>query len=129
MTIRLMACTLLGLFLTGTANADLFLVKTGDGPGFKSPEQAASVLENGIIPLFDALQKLEDDKVIVVGGLPAGSRTLYLVVQADSNEEVDKMLRALPAWGIFKWKVTPLQSLKGRGDMERANLKAMRSGM
>jgi hypothetical protein len=44
---------------------------------------------------------------------------LYLIVEADSNDEVDGMLRAIPACGVFSWEVTPLQSLEGRAEMEQ----------
>ena len=38
------------------------------------------------------------------------------------------MLRDVTAWGVFSWKVKPLQSLKGRADMERQILKALKGG-
>jgi hypothetical protein len=63
----------------------------------------------------------------VAGGLPAGSHTFHLIVEADSHDEVDRMLRALPAWGVFSWKVKPLQSLEGRAEVERAILKGLKS--
>lgn len=125
MKIRLLPCLLVSLFFSTTASADLFLVKTADGPGFAAPEEAAAVLENGILPLFDALAELKKQKKIVTGGLPVGSRTLILVVEADSHDEVDRMLRDLPAWGVFAWKVVPLQSLAGRAEMERDILKTL----
>lgn len=116
----------LGLLVPTLALADLYLVKTTEGPGFGSPDEAAEVLEKGIIPLFDALAKLEKDKVIVAGGLPAGSRTLYLMIEADSHDAVDRILRDLPGWGVFSWKVMPLQSLSGRARMERDVVRKLR---
>jgi hypothetical protein len=73
------------------------------------------------------LMELQAKKKIVAGGLPVGSRTLYLIIEADSNDEVDRMLRDLPAWGVFSWEVTPLQSLDGRAEMEREILKSLKS--
>ena len=110
------------------ASADLFLVTTSEGPGFAAPEEVVDVLEKGILPTFDALIKLKADKKIVAGGLPVGSRKLYLIVEAESHDEVDKMLRDIPAWGVFSWKVTPLQSLEGRAAMERKILKTLKRG-
>ena len=127
MIIRLSTSLLLCLCLTGPATADLFLVTTGDGPGFAGPDEAAKVLEKGILPTFDRLLDLQAKKKIVAGGLPAGSRTLYLMIEADSHDEVDRMLRDIPAWGVFTWTVEPLQSLQGRAEMEREILKALKS--
>lgn len=123
------AYLILSLGFSQAAFADLFFVKTEEGPGFASPRETAEVLEQGILPLFDQLLELQKQKKIVAGGLPAGSRTLYLIVDAESNDEVDQMLRDLGAWGVFSWKVTPLQTLKGRADMEREILKALKSDM
>ena len=117
---------LLSLLITAPASADLYLVTTSDGPGFASPDEVVDVLEKGILPTFKLLAKLQAEKKIVAGGLPAGSRKLYLMVEADSHDEVDRMLRDLPAWGVFSWKVTPLQSLQGRAAMEREILESLR---
>ena len=123
----LFSCLLLSVCLSGPAAADLFLVTTSEGPGFAAPEEVAEVLEKGILPTFDMLMELKEKKKIVAGGLPVGSRTLYLIVEADSNDEVDRMLRDMPAWGVFSWEVTPLQSFEGRAEMERQILKSLKS--
>lgn len=94
-----------------------YLVTAEGGPGFATPEEAVNVLENFILPTFDALMKMERKKLIS-GGLPVGERTIIFVLEASSNEEADKLLRGLPAWGLFDWEVIPLQSIKGRADTE-----------
>lgn len=101
------------------AIAAQYLVVTSQGPGFLSPEEALEVLDKRIIPAFDALLKLEADKKIVAGGLPVGERSLVFILEASSNDEVDQLLRDIPIWGRVEWKVTPLQSIKGRAMMER----------
>ena len=123
----LLTLALLAVALTPAA-ADTFLVTTSEGPGFGAPEEAVEVLERGILPLFDALTELKEKKKIVAGGLPAGSRTFYLIVEADSHDEVDRMLRDLPGWGVFSWSVTPLQSVEGRAKLERQIVRKLRSG-
>jgi hypothetical protein len=40
-------------------------------------------------------------------------------VEAASNEELDRLLRSIPAWGVLEWHVTPLQSFAGRAAQER----------
>jgi hypothetical protein len=105
-----------------------YLVVASEGPGFASPEEVVAVLEKGILPTFDALLKLEAEKKIVAGGLPVGDRALVFVADAASNEELDGMLRRLPAWGVLKWQVTALQSFAGRAAQERNILAELKKG-
>lgn len=100
-----------------------YLVTGSEGPGFASPEEAIEVLERGILPTFDALMKLEADKKILAGGLPVGDRAFVFILEASSHEEADQLLRDLPAWGVLKWAVTPLQSFEGRAKKERRVVK------
>jgi hypothetical protein len=122
-----LSCLLLSFCLSGPASADLFLVTTSEGPGFAAPEEVVEVLEKGILPTFDRLMELKAKKKIVAGGLPAGSRTFYLIIEAENHDEVDRMLRGIPAWGVFSWIVTPLQTLEGRAEMERDILKTLKA--
>jgi len=128
MNFRMMYIMLLALGISSTAAADLFLVTTSDGPGFAGPDEAVAVLENGIMPTFDILLEWEAQDKIVAAGIPVGSRTFYLLVEANSHDEVDRLLRKLPAWGALVWKVEPLQSLAGRAEMERQILKSLKAG-
>jgi hypothetical protein len=96
-----------------------YLVTGSEGPGFASPEEVVAVLEKGILPTFDVLMKLEADKKIIAGGLPVADRAFVFILEASSNEEVDRLLRNIPAWGVLKWKVTPLQSFEARAAQER----------
>lgn len=107
------------IVFSSPAIAAQYLVVASGGPGFSSPQEALEVLEKGIIPTFDALLKLEADKKIVAGGLPVGERSFIFILEASSNDEVDQLLRDIPAWGVMEWKVTPLQSIKGRAMKER----------
>lgn len=127
MRIRFLPCLLLSICLSGPVSADLFLVTTSEGPGFAAPEEVVEVLEKGILPTFDMLLELKAKKKIVAGGLPALSRTLFLIIEADTHDEIDRMLRGMPGWGVFSWSVTPLQSLEGRAEMERKILKSLKS--
>ncbi len=126
MKARIIVASLAAWMMAGSAQADLYLVTTSEGPGFSSGEEALGVLENGIIPMFEQLAELKRKKKIIAGGLPVGSRRLVMMVEADSHEEVDNMLRDLVAWGVLKWKVTPLQPLDGRAEKERAVVRALR---
>jgi hypothetical protein len=96
-----------------------YLVTGSEGPGFASPEEAVEILEEIVLPTFDVLLKLEAQKKIVAGGLPVGDRAFVFIAEAGSNEELDRLLRSLPAWGVLEWHVTPLQSFAGRAAQER----------
>jgi|SRR5215217_5452993 len=96
-----------------------YLVVGSGGPGFASPEEAVEVLEQGILPTFDALMKLEEDNKILAGGLPIGDRAFVFIAEAESNQELDRMLREIPAWGMLQWEVSALQTFAGRADQER----------
>jgi hypothetical protein len=106
-----------------------YLVTGSEGPGFTSPEEALAVLEGGILPTFEVLLKLEAEHKIVAGGLPVGDRAFVFVAEASSNEELDTMLRSIPAWAALKWEVTPLQTFKGRADHERNAVKQLKAAV
>src|SRR3989304_6217906 len=97
-----------------------YLVSGSEGPGFASPEEAVEILEEVVLPTFDVLMKLEAQKKIAAGGLPVGDRAFVFIAEAASNEELDRLLRSLPAWGGLAGHVTPLQSFAGRAGADRA---------
>ena len=103
-----------------------YLVSGSEGPGFATPEEAVESLEEVILPTFDALMKLEAQKKIAAGGLPVGDRAVVFIVEAASNEELDRLLRSIPAWGVLDWHVTPLQSFAGRAAQDRDVVKQFR---
>jgi len=104
-----------------------YLVIGKDGPSPVGKAAEIQVLEEKIIPTFDALLKCEKEGRIVAGGLPLGDRAFVFIMEASSHGEVDEFLRDLPAWGALKWKVRPLQSFKARADKERSVVKKLRS--
>ena len=103
-----------------------YLVSGSEGPGFATPEEAVEILEEVVLPTFDALMKLEAQKKIAAGGLPVGDRAVVFIVEAASNEELDRLLRSIPAWGVLDWHVTPLQSFAGRAAQDRDVVKRFR---
>jgi hypothetical protein len=103
-----------------------YLVEATGGPGFATPQEAAAVLEGGILPGFDYLQKLQAAKTIVAGGLPVGERAFVFIIEASSNEDADHIIRGIPFWGVFRWKVTPLDSIADRAATERQVLTTLK---
>jgi hypothetical protein len=105
-----------------------YLVEGTGGPGFKSPEEVVEVLERAILPGFEHLIRLQTEKKVLAGGLPVGERALVFIVEAASNHEADQLVRGIPFWGALEWKVTPLQSIEGRAEMERAVVSQIKGG-
>ena len=126
LTLVVFGFSLPALAQTKSQGSNTYLVVGSEGPGFTSPEEAIQILEKGILPTFDALMKLQEEKKIIAGGLPIGDRAFVFIVEASSNDEVDKLLRSLPAWGALKWKVTALQSFAGRAAQEREILNELK---
>ena len=100
----------------------LYLVIGLGGPGFSSSEEAAGILENLVIPSFEQLIRLEMDKRILAGGLPVGERSIVFIIDAESNGELDEILRSLPIWGVMEWETTPLQTFECRKAIERSSI-------
>jgi hypothetical protein len=106
-----------------------YLIIGSEGPGFASPEETAWLLEEIILPSFDALLRLEEEGKLLAGGLPIGDRAFAFIVEASSNEEVDQLLRNLPMWGVLDWEVTALQTFAGRAAVEREILKGLKKNV
>jgi len=105
-----------------------YLIRGSAGPGFATSAEEAEELEGKVLPSIEALAKLEQDKKIVAGGLPIGDRGFVFIVEASSNDEVDRLLRTLPMWGQLQWEITPLQTFFGRAVLERAILSELLNG-
>jgi muconolactone delta-isomerase len=104
-----------------------YLVIGSGGPGFASSKEAIRVLEEMVIPSFDALIKLEAQNKILIGGVPIGDRAFVFIAESSSNEELDQVLRNIPMWGTMEWEVTPLQTFSGRAAQERDALKKLKT--
>lgn len=105
----------------------LYLVTASGGPGFASQEEALRILEETIIPSFDELIELKKSKKILAGGFPAGERAFVFIAEADSNDQLDRMLRGITIWGQLEWEAVPLQSFEGRTNMEKDAVKEMKA--
>jgi hypothetical protein len=104
-----------------------YLVEGARGPLPPSPEQAIALLEQTVIPHFEYVIRLKTEGKILAGGLPVGDRAFVFIIEAPSNDEADRIVRDMPAWGLLEWKVTPLQSVEARAEMERKVVQALRS--
>jgi len=90
-----------------------------------SREQTIELLDKRIIPTLESLGT--DDKVRaggIAGDTLAGT---FVVVGAKSKDEVTELVRALPAWSIMQWKVTPLETFAHRADIEKKMVQGLRT--
>lgn len=85
-------------------------------PGAMLPPQGVvHVVEQAVLPSFEALAKLQDQKKILAGGIYSGARGGAFVMDVADNNEANLLLMSLPFWGLVKWTVTPMQSFRDRG--------------
>ncbi len=96
-----------------------YLVSASEGPGYASVKETLKVLEDLVLPLFESLMRLQAEKKILAGGVPLGDRAVVFIMDAASHDEVDRMLRSLPMWSLFKWNVIALETFAGRAAQER----------
>ena len=89
-----------------------------------SREQTIELLDKLVIPTLESLGK---DGKVLAGGIVAGARAGAFVVGAKSQDEVTELVRALPAWGIMQWKVTPLETFAHRADLEKQVVQGLRA--
>jgi hypothetical protein len=76
--------------------------------GKQLPEVEAFV-KNVIHPSLRALDRTTREGR-GIGGIGAGERTGYMILEAQTHEDVGKFLRSLPFWGALKWTIVPLQT-------------------
>ena len=89
-----------------------------------SREQTIELLDKLVIPTLESLGK---DGKVRAGGIIGGTLAGAFVVGAMSKEEVTELVRALPAWGIMQWKVTPLETFAHRADIEKKVVQGLRA--
>ena len=89
-----------------------------------SREQTIELLDKLVIPTLESLGK---EGKVRAGGIAGGTLAGAFVVGAKSKDEVTELVRALPAWGIMQWKVTPLETFAHRADLEKKVVQELRT--
>ena len=91
------------------------------------PQQLMQIIEEMVLPSFEMLAKLEEEKKIVGGGIVAGARAGAFIVEVASNGDLNRLLQELPFWGIVKWTATPLQTFRERAADEKNAIERMKA--
>jgi len=89
-------------------------------------EAFPQVFEQVIRPSLESLAKMVDEKKIH-GGVLAGQRAGTFIIEAQSNEEADRILGGLPFWGLLRWSVTPLVSFRTAIERDQKTADAMKA--
>jgi hypothetical protein len=87
-------------------------------------EQTIEQLDKLVIPTLESLGK---DGKVRAGGIASGTLTGAFVIEAQSKDEVTALVRALPAWSIMQWQVTPIDSFAHRADVEKKVVQGLRA--
>jgi muconolactone delta-isomerase len=119
----------MGIFESAEGKS-LYLVKgeyIDPGPMFP-PDKMFDLITNVIIPSHEAMVKLQKEKKIIGGGIVAGARAGYMLFEAESNEEVTRVLQSMPFWGLLKWEVIPLESFEHRLKQDKMFIEQMKKG-
>ena len=85
------------------------------------PERLAEALDRMVIPGIEQLVEWEREGRIHSGGYTAARGGVF-VIDADSSEEVDRLVTGLPHWGLVKVDVKPLISASAMLERSRAML-------
>ncbi len=87
----------------------------------KPMQEIMSFIEGTIAPSLEALEKAMQAKK-VTGGLAAGGREGYFIMDAASHEEIGEFLRNLPFWAMMKWTVIPLLSPRSANEQDKTSM-------
>jgi muconolactone delta-isomerase len=85
-------------------------VKPDTMPGLPVGRLAA-ILRAAILPYVKTLLPLQEDERLLAGGYLVGEGTLVFVFEADSEEEVRRVLEDLPLSEVATTTVRPMRAL------------------
>ena len=94
-----------------------YLVEAENIDGLIPMKDVPDYINHIVIPSYEQLIKWESENKIK-GGLLTGQRAGAFVMEAASNDELGKMLKSIPFWGMVKWKITPLLSFKSASEQD-----------
>ncbi len=107
----------------------LYIVRT-DNFAFDptiTPQQAAGLIENMVIPTIERLIQLKSEGKVLVAGTPPGEKRVYFIADAASHHEISQLVDSLPLWPIHQWEITPLVDIEDHLDIIRKLLAHLKS--
>ena len=80
--------------------------------------ESAMFMRNVIKPSLDAITRLIKEKRIV-GGVVARGAECTVIMGADSNSDIGKILTGLQFWESTRWTISPIESPESALDLGR----------
>ena len=74
--------------------------------------QLSDIVTQKILPSLDALKDLQSQGKVIAGGHPVGQRYVVLFMEAESEDEVRRLLGELPLSELGDMHVTELKSFE-----------------
>ncbi len=105
----------------------LVQMKLADSGRPTAAEAGIAFIEQLILPTLELCRELEFENKILAGGPVSGAVALVLIVNAESIQELDELITALPIWPRMETEVTPLTSFEGRMLSLRPRLEQLRA--
>ena len=88
-------------------------------------EGAAKIWETAVAPSLEKLAEWEKEGRIR-GGIMVGKKEGTFIIDASSNDDLDRILQSLPFWPLLKWKIVPLTAFGDRLERDRIVFGAMK---
>jgi muconolactone delta-isomerase len=102
----------------------LFLVELNrvNPGGVPTLDSGRAFIEQVIFPTLARAEELAQEKRLLAGGAVAGQVALRFIVDAQSLEEVDRVVTTLPIWTVAETRITPLIAFRERREHVAAML-------
>jgi muconolactone delta-isomerase len=90
-----------------------------------TPDAGRAFIERIILPTLALGERLVEEKRILSGGAVLGQVALRFIMEADSSEQIDRVITSLPVWRVAETRVTPLVTLAERREHVTSLLAAL----
>jgi muconolactone delta-isomerase len=88
-------------------------------------EAGRAFIEQVIFPTLARAEQVATEKKILAGGAAVGRIALRFILEADSLQEVDRLVSSLPVWPLAETRVTPLVAFADRRKGVQALLESL----
>jgi hypothetical protein len=79
-----------------------------------TPDTGRGFIERVILPTLAQAEKLVSQKKIQAGGTVLGRIALRFILEAETPQEVDRIISSLPLWPLADTRITPLVAFADR---------------
>jgi Muconolactone delta-isomerase len=90
----------------------LVTVDIADADPLLPIDQLVTVVRDAVLPSIESLISLKAQGKVVTGGYPQGQSSLVLIMEADSDEQLNEILSDLPLSNAAELEATRLRSFE-----------------